>query len=127
MESAMNRLEELLAQGRTNYYCDDLNRLSKNIRDWRERKGFQTSTQNLPEKLLLVVSEISEAAEDLRAGLDETILNPEGKPCGFGSEMADALIRILDIADSVNIDLAREVAIKMAYNELRPHKHGKKF
>lgn len=51
----------------------------------------------------------------------QAICKPEGIPV----ELADALIRILDLAveQSANLDIA--VAWKMAYNATRPYKHGK--
>ena len=49
------------------------------------------------------------------------------KPCGIPSELADAVIRIADLAGALGIDLDRAIAEKMAFNEKRPYKHGKKF
>lgn len=45
----------------------------------------------------------------------------------FGDELADALIRILDLAGGEEIDLDFHVAQKMKYNETRAKMHGKKF
>jgi NTP pyrophosphatase (non-canonical NTP hydrolase) len=42
-------------------------------------------------------------------------------------ELADAIIRICDIAGIYEIDLDWHVKAKMAYNETRPYKHGKKY
>jgi NTP pyrophosphatase (non-canonical NTP hydrolase) len=84
-------------------------------------------TTNVPEKLMLVVTEVAEAMEDLRDGKPSvvSVLNEAGKPSGFPSELADAIIRLLDLARSLGIDISQEVALKMAYNETRPHKHGR--
>jgi NTP pyrophosphatase (non-canonical NTP hydrolase) len=49
------------------------------------------------------------------------------KPEGIPSELADAIIRILDIAAFHGIDIAHAVADKMAYNETRPYRHGNKL
>jgi NTP pyrophosphatase (non-canonical NTP hydrolase) len=104
-----------------------LNTLAEAIKAWREGKGFVTDTSNMPEKLLLVVSEVIEATEDHRDGKHETYLTESGKPCGFASEIADAFIRLLDITASHGIDIEHEIALKMAFNETRPHKHGKAY
>lgn len=49
------------------------------------------------------------------------------KPCGIPSELADAVIRIADLAGALGIDLDAAIVEKMAFNENRPYKHGKKF
>lgn len=80
----------------------------------------------IPEKLCLVHSEVSEALEDYRDGTMITVVNNDGKPEGFPSELADILIRILDLCGALGIDLETEVKIKMAYNATRPYRHGGK-
>jgi len=42
-------------------------------------------------------------------------------------ELADALIRILDLCGYLKIDIGKHVEIKMWYNSTRPEKHGKKY
>lgn len=49
------------------------------------------------------------------------------KPEGVAVELADALIRILDIMHSLDVDIDAIVAEKMAYNATRPVKHGKAY
>lgn len=41
-------------------------------------------------------------------------------------EIADEIIRALDKADVHGIDVAKSVAVKMAYNASRPYRHGGK-
>lgn len=120
------------------YYCAGLNRLCKDIAAWRERKGFSTSWNNVPEKLMLVVTELSEAMEAYRhisttalmallgqsrfytcAGADmDRLLN-------FREELADTCIRLFDLAGSLDINLEGEIEAKMHINEGRPQRHGK--
>lgn len=42
-------------------------------------------------------------------------------------ELADVIIRALDTAGTLRIDIDRAVRIKHAYNETRPHRHGGKL
>jgi NTP pyrophosphatase (non-canonical NTP hydrolase) len=48
------------------------------------------------------------------------------KPEGFGIELADAIIRIMDLAEWLDIDLAEMIGIKAEYNKSRPMRHGGK-
>lgn len=48
------------------------------------------------------------------------------KPEGIPSELADIIIRVLDICGYHRIDIAAAIADKMAYNETRSHRHGGK-
>lgn len=85
-----------------------------------------TDIKCIPEKLALVHSEISEALEAYRADLLYTVFDAGGKPKGFPSELADAVIRIADLCGRFDIDLTRAIRIKMQYNKKRPHRHGGK-
>lgn len=51
----------------------------------------------------------------------------DAKPVGFPTELADILIRTLDLAAALNIDIDQAVYLKMKYNETRPHRHGGKL
>lgn len=48
------------------------------------------------------------------------------KPEGFPIELADAVIRIMDLAERLGIDLAEMINLKMAYNSTREYMHGRR-
>lgn len=50
----------------------------------------------------------------------------QSKPKGFDIELADALIRIFDLAGKMNIDLTAALETKAAYNQGREFKHGRR-
>lgn len=76
-------------------------------------------------KLMLVTTEVAEAAEDVRTGAMLTEARGEkNKPEGFPTELADVIIRVLHLAALLGIDLESEVARKHAFNLTRAHRHG---
>lgn len=90
-------------------------------------KGWWTLPPNIPEKLALIHSEISEALEAYRDGKMETYTHENGKPDGFEVELADAVIRIADLCGYLNIDLESAILRKAAYNSTRQFRHGGKI
>jgi NTP pyrophosphatase (non-canonical NTP hydrolase) len=68
--------------------------------------------------LMLIVTELAEAAQEVRRGIPATDT--------FAVELADAFLRLLDLADAHGIDLIRASEIKMTLNENRPRRHGGK-
>ncbi len=45
----------------------------------------------------------------------------------FEDELADVVIRVMDLAAYKGIDLEAHIKAKIRYNSLREHKHGKKY
>lgn len=90
-------------------------------------KGWRNRVNSVPEYLVLMHSEISEALEAWRERHDVATFERDGKPEGVGSEMADVLIRLLDTCDALGLDLMAEYERKIAYNRTRPYQHGGKI
>lgn len=96
-------------------------------------------------KIMLMVSELAEGVEELRAGraANETyytdsngleytnqLCTPAGvptlKPEGLPSELADTVIRVLDYCYTEKIDLQGMIQEKLDFNQTRGIKHGGK-
>lgn len=111
--------------------------------------------KTIPEKLMLIVTEVAEAMEDYRdpkaaekvqvpADLIRAILQGTGepsvdvleqlgkaldkhtaKPRGIESELFDIMIRTLDLLGALGTDVDAGMAAKMKFNTTRSYKHGK--
>lgn len=66
-------------------------------------------------KLVLIVSEVGEAIK--------AVINDDRE--NLGEELADIIIRDLDIGGSLKFDMDAVVAKKSAVNEGRPERHGR--
>lgn len=103
-----------------------------NARWWIDLHSGAPLTRNVGELLMLVVSELAEAMEGHRKNLPDDKL--PSRPM-FTVELADALIRIFDIAGGMQLDVPDAFDEKMAFNarredhtaEHRKSAHGKKY
>lgn len=91
--------------------------------------GTDLTPEKYSEKLLLVVSELVEAQDELRNGhsVDEIYLGPDGKPEGFPVEVMDAVIRLFDLMGSRDWDIESLYNLKREYNKGRGYRHNKEF
>ena len=134
-----------------------LNELRDKVYINAKNHGFYDNEKvNIPEKLMLIVSELGEAMEAYRNEHYSDISTFErhidkkqierykkikylnDKDDGFDimfesyikdgmqDEIADTIIRLLDLCGYMNIDIDKHIELKMKYNESRPYKHGKK-
>lgn len=93
-----------------------------NKRWWIHLVSGDPIEANVGEKLMLIVSELSEGMEGHRKNkMDEHLPH---RP-SLEVELADALIRIFDLGGGLKMDLAGAVVDKMAYNRVRvDHTHA---
>lgn len=123
-----------------------INELAKQIHQNAVDKGFFEKERNIGEMLCLIHSEVSEALEAERTGSYADIGYYENK-CAefpdnelrnktlfetqikntFEDELADIMIRVMDLAAFKGIDLEKHIKLKMQYNSQREKYHGKKF
>ena len=95
-----------------------------------QSKGWHEQPRSVGEEIALIHSELSEALEEARDSRPLTEVYRKGdspKPEGFAIELADAIIRIFDMAGKDALDLECAIAENMADNRTRPHRHGKAF
>jgi len=133
-----------------------LNESAKIIHEGNKKRGFYDNREkNIGELLMLVVSELGEALEAHRKGVESNLKSFESDlkyagfdidsefenseipwfvnrfkstiKDGFEDEIADSVIRLLDICGYLEIDIDRHINLKLAYNSTRPHKHGKNY
>ena len=121
----------------------EINYLSQEIHKNNKAKGFYETEKNIGEMLCLIHSEVSEALEADRKGkyttanvqvLNGFIMNEMfltdfkiGVKDTFEDELADIMIRVMDLAAFKGIDLEAHIEAKMRYNSMREYKHGKKY
>lgn len=77
------------------------------------------------QKLMLSVSELSEALEALRHGNPPSISITSFS--NVEEELADCVIRLMDVAQAKGYKLCEAIVAKMEYNINRPYRHEKEF
>jgi len=117
---------------------------------------WENGHRNFGEVLMLMNCELAEAMEAYRDGdnvqqiryeyeninegnLDGSVVLYEpqfvyadghtelGKPVGVASELADTIIRILDVCERMQIPITEALVRKHKYNLTRPYRHGGKL
>lgn len=129
----------------------DIKQTMKEIYEINKKNGFWETPVEVGTRLMLVTSELAEALEADRKGRftnveqfkaaypSATVFLKEQDDeyfklvflntikDRFEDEIADAVIRLFDMAEGMGIDLEFHIKQKMRYNNLRPYKHGKNY
>lgn len=91
----------------------DLKKITAEAHAMAVSKGWWAGQTDVDEKLLMIASEVFEALDCYRCGDDLSLILHRNdaslpvKPLGFGIELADAVIRICDLAGYLEIDLEK--------------------
>lgn len=106
-----------------------------------DKGWWESGDRPILEQLMLMVTELAEAAEEIRNGHDvghtyydqgRMVQTPAGthlsKPEGFLSELADVFIRIGDTVGRYDLtdEFLTVLEEKLRYNKSRPYRHGGK-
>ncbi len=97
----------------------NLNKMAKDINEKIVAKGFGDRT--FVEACMLIITEVEEAHQEYENGksINETYYLEEKpqKPEGIPSELADIIIRILDLCGEYNIDIEKSIDELDKYEE----------
>ncbi len=100
--------------------------VSSQVHETAKSKGWWDADRNNGEALCLIHSEVSEALEALRVGNPPDDKIPEFS--GAEAELADVVIRIMDLSHARGWNVGAAIIAKMEMNKGREKMHGgKKF
>lgn len=136
--------------------CQGLNESARIIHENNKAKGFWDNDRNEGEMLMLIVTELGEAMEAHRKGKVNRLRSFNSDMSGarlstedfnvdninyswiinrfettvkdsYEDEIADTIIRLLDLCAGRGIDIETHIQLKVEYNKSRSHLHGKRY
>jgi len=132
----MSEIPELKNKDRQDYLVNEMQKdIDKFASLWHffeettwqvnDSHGFEDPHQNFGEKIALTHGELSETLEAMRDGNPPSQKIPEFTHAE--EEIADAIIRLMNIARNKSWNIPQAMMAKTIYNSKRPWKHARKF
>ena len=115
------RMEEYFNEQFINHFAS----MSGSIHDNASVHGWWEEPREDGTLIALIMSEAAEALEALRKGNGPDEHCPQFS--GAEVELADVVIRIMDMAEARGWNVAGAIVAKHEFNKTRPYKHGKEF
>ena len=106
-------------------FTDSFNLKGVQVHDNAVDHGWWEEPREDGTLIALIMSEAAEALEALRKGNGPDEHCPQFS--GAEVELADVVIRIMDMAEARGWDVAGAIVAKHEFNKTRPYKHGKEF
>ena len=124
MTQTDDHLKLPIGDGLSESFVPDFGVIQQKIHHNAVYHGFWNDDPDPARFIALMHSELSEALEALRKG------NPASEKIAgshLAEELADCIIRIMDFAGGMDLDVGQAIVDKHNYNIGRSHKHGKEF
>ena len=106
-------------------FVDFFGNVSRGVHNNAVAHGWWEEPREDGTLIALIMSEAAEALEALRKGNGPDEHCPQFS--GAEVELADVIIRIMDMAEARGWNVAGAIVAKHEFNKTRPYKHGKEF
>ncbi|MGH7748799.1 MAG: hypothetical protein ACREQ5_29160 [Candidatus Dormibacteria bacterium] len=114
----------MISQEFAEYFKLAFKSIALEVHETAKDKDWWHEERNNGEMIALIHAELSEGLEALRKDLPSDHITGYS---GIEEELADVIIRIMDMAEARNYRVASALLEKIAFNKTRPHKHGGKL
>lgn len=116
--------------------AEEFNNLATDLYETSAKNGFWhideiSEFAIVPIKLALIADEVSEALKVHRDEFTDTLENANNmtaeQESEFTEELADIIIRTLDLAGGLGLNIGDSIVAKAEKNKTRPFRHGKRY